>query len=393
MKNFKFMKKCMAFALTGVVVVSSLAGCGNKQSGSGEDSNVFKIGGIGPTTGDASIYGMAVKNAIELAANEINENGGMNGYQVEVQFEDDEHDAEKSVNAYNNLKDWGMKILVGTTTSAPCVAVSAESERDNLFQITPSGSSEACITPTNVFRVCFSDANQGKASAQYISDNLDVKKVAIIYDSSDVYSSGIYETFMAESKNSKYEVVSTEAFTSDSNKDFSTQIQKAKSAGADLVFLPIYYQQAALILDQANKVSYSPIFFGCDGIDGILSMANFNTELAEGVMLLTPFAADAKDDLTVNFVTKFQESYKDIPNQFAADAYDAMYAVKTAIEEAEITPDMSVSDISDKMQEAMVKINIKGLTGGESGISWSADGEPSKEPKAVVIKDGAYSSL
>ena len=355
------------------------------------DDATFKIGGIGPVTGAAAIYGQAVKNATELAINEVNEDGGINGYQVEFKFEDDENDAEKTLNAYNALKDWGMNVLVGTVTSTPCVAVANETAADNMFQLTPSGSATECVANPNVFRVCFSDPNQGTAAAQYIGEHKLATKVAVIYDSSDVYSSGIEATFVKEAANQGFEVVAEEAFTADSKTDFSTQLQKAQSAGAELVFLPIYYTEASIILTQADSMGYAPTFFGCDGLDGLLGVENFNTELAEGVMLLTPFAADADDEKTQSFVTKYKEAYGDTPNQFAADAYDAIYIIKAAAEQAGVTPDMSVADIGSALEAAMTEISVDGLTG--DSMTWQATGEVSKAPKAVVIKDGAYSAM
>ena len=384
MKKFN---KVVSAVMTSALALTMLAGCG---SGAASGSDTFKIGAIGPLTGAAAAYGNAVVNGAQIAVDEINEAGGINGVKIEYKGEDDELNAEKSVNAYNTLKDWGMQILVGSTTSACSIAVSENTKADNMFQLTPSGSAEDCVKYDNVFRVCFSDPNQGIASAQYISDHNLATKVGIIYDNSDVYSSGIYQKFVEESAGKNYEVVSAEAYTQDNNTDFSVQLQKAKDAGADLVFLPIYYSDASLILTQANTMGYAPTFFGVDGMDGILSVENFDTALAEGVMLLTPFAADATDDLTVNFVTKYKEKYGEVPNQFAADAYDAVYIIKEAIEKAGVTPDMSVSEIGDKLKAAMVEIEASGLTSAK--MTWDASGEPNKEPKAVVIKDGAYVS-
>jgi branched-chain amino acid transport system substrate-binding protein len=373
---------------TAAAADATTAAAGESTAASGE---VFKIGGIGPVTGAAAVYGLAVKNGAQIAVDEINADGGINGYQIDFQFQDDEHDAEKSVNAYNTLKDWGMQMLMGTVTSAPCVAVADKTMADNMFQITPSGSSVECAQNPNVFRVCFSDPDQGAASATYIAENKLADKIAVIYDSSDVYSSGIYERFASEAANHGLDIVAAEAFTADSNKDFSTQLQKAKDAGADLVFLPIYYTEASLILNQANTMGYAPKFFGCDGMDGILQVDNFDTKLAEGLMLLTPFAADADDELTQKFVTAYKEKYGETPIQFAADAYDAIYAIKAAAEEASITPETSVSDTCDKMKEAMLKITVNGLTG--ENMTWTEDGEPHKAPKAVKVVDGAYQAM
>ena len=381
------MKKLISLVLATVLAATMLVGCG----GTADAGNTLKIGGIGPITGGAAVYGNAVKNGAQIAVDEINAAGGINGVQIEYRFEDDEHDAEKSVNAYNTLKDWNMQLLMGTVTSAPCVAVSEKTKEDNMYQLTPSGSSVPCVQYDNAFRVCFSDPNQGIASAQYIGQNNVATKVAVIYDSSDVYSAGIYEKFASEAANQGIEIVAAEAFTADNKTDFTTQITKAKEGGAELVFLPIYYQEATLILSQANTLGYSPIFFGCDGLDGILGVENFDTSLAEGVMLLTPFAADATDDLTVNFVKSYQEKYGEIPNQFAADAYDAIYVIKAAAEKAGVKADMSASDICEAMKSAMTQISVDGLTG--AGMTWTSDGEVNKAPKAVVIKDGAYVAL
>ena len=405
------MKKRVLSLSLALAMAASLTACGSSSSttettaaaaadattaaagASSEASSdkVFKIGGIGPVTGAAAVYGLAVKNGAQIAVDEINADGGINGYQIEFNFQDDEHDAEKSVNAYNTLKDWGMQVLMGTVTSAPCVAVADKTNADNMFQITPSGSSVECAQNPNVFRVCFSDPDQGAASATYIAENKLAEKIAVIYDSSDVYSSGIYEKFAAEAANQGLEIVDAEAFTADSNKDFSTQLQKAKDADADLVFLPIYYTEASLILKQADTMGYAPKFFGCDGMDGILQVENFDTKLAEGLMLLTPFAADAQDELTQKFVTSYKENYGETPIQFAADAYDAIYAIKAAMEEADITPETSVSDTCDKMKEAMLKIKVNGLTGED--MTWTEDGEPHKAPKAVKVVDGAYQAM
>ena len=390
------MKKFISVMLVAAMAVTALTGCGsNSSSSSKKDADKYYIGGIGPTTGATAIYGTAVKNGAQIAVDEINAAGGINGKQIEYRFEDDQNDAEKAVNAYNTLKDWGMQMLVGTTTTAPCIAVAGKTASDNVFQITPSASSPDVLSSGNgnVFQVCFTDPNQGVASAQYIAENKLATKIGIIYDSSDVYSSGIEEKFEAEAKTQGLNIVSKAAFTADSKTDFGTQLQKAKDAGADLLFLPIYYQEASIILKQADTMGYKPKFFGVDGMDGILTVENFDTKLAEDVMLLTPFAADAIDKTVQNFVKTYKEKYKDTPNQFAADSYDAVYALKAAIEESKATTDMSASDMCDALKGAMTKIKMQGLTGGEDGLTWNESGEVTKSPKAVIIKNGAYKAM
>ena len=390
------MKKFISVMLVAAMAVTALTGCGsNSSSSSKKDADKYYIGGIGPTTGATAIYGTAVKNGAQIAVDEINAAGGINGKQIEYRFEDDQNDAEKAVNAYNTLKDWGMQMLVGTTTTAPCIAVAGKTASDNLFQITPSASAPSVLSSGNgnIFQVCFTDPNQGIASAQYIAENKLAKKIGIIYDSSDVYSSGIEEKFEAEAKTQGLNIVSKAAFTADSKTDFGTQLQKAKDAGADLLFLPIYYQEASIILKQADTMGYKPKFFGVDGMDGILTVENFDTKLAEDVMLLTPFAADAKDKTVQNFVKTYKEKYKDTPNQFAADSYDAVYALKAAIEESKATTDMSASDMCDALKGAMNKMKMQGRTGGKDGLTWNESGEVTKSPKAVIIKNGAYKAM
>ena len=390
------MKKFISVMLVAAMAATALTGCGsNSSSSSKKDADKYYIGGIGPTTGATAIYGTAVKNGAQIAVDEINAAGGINGKKIEYRFEDDQNDAEKAVNAYNTLKDWGMQMLVGTTTTAPCIAVAGKTASDNVFQITPSASSPDVLSSGNgnVFQVCFTDPNQGVASAQYIAENKLATKIGIIYDSSDVYSSGIEEKFEAEAKTQGLNIVSKAAFTADSKTDFGTQLQKAKDAGADLLFLPIYYQEASIILKQADTMGYKPKFFGVDGMDGILTVENFDTKLAEDVMLLTPFAADAKDKTVQNFVKTYKEKYEDTPNQFAADSYDAVYALKAAIEESKATTDMSASDMCDALKGAMTKIKMQGLTGGKDGLTWNESGEVTKSPKAVIIKNGAYKAM
>lgn len=380
------MKKLLSIVLIAVMSLTLLAGCGNSAG-----DTTWKIGGIGPVTGGASVYGVAVKNGMQIAIDEINAAGGINGVQIEFNFQDDEHNEEKAVNAYNTLKDWGMNILIGNVTSGPCVAVAALTGQDNMFQLTPSGSSTDIIKGDNVFQVCFTDPNQGVGSAQYIGGNALAEKIAVIYNSSDVYSSGIYERFKEESANQSYEIVAETSFTDDSNSDFTVQLQQAKDAGAELVFLPIYAKEAALILTQAEAMDYHPLFFGCDGLDGVLAIEGFDTSLAEGVVLLTPFVADAEDERTQAFVSTYMEKYGEVPNQFAADAYDAVYIIKEAIESSGATPADGYSAICDKLVAAMPTITVDGLTG--DGMTWIATGEVSKEPKAMVIENGVYTNF
>lgn len=388
------MKKALSLFLAAAMCAGMLAGCGGgadtndaSNGDSGESTAAaFKIGGTGPLTGDAAIYGNAVKNGAQLAVDEINAEGGV---QFELKMEDDENDPEKAVSAYNALKDWGVQLSLGSVTSKPAEATATENFADRIFALTPSASAPAVTEgKDNVFQMCFSDPNQGTASAEYIADNQMGTKIAIIYKNDDVYSSGIYEKFKAEAETKGLNIVSTTTFTSSSATDFSVQLGEAKAAGADLLFLPIYYQPASLILQQAKSMGYAPKFFGVDGMDGILTLEGFDTALAEGVMLLTPFNADAEDEKTQSFVTKYKEQFGDVPNQFAADAYDCVYAYKAAIETSGATPDMSAEELCDLMIQTFPTLTFDGLTG--EGVTWDSTGAVSKSPKGMVIQNGAY---
>ncbi len=391
-------KKALSLALCAAMTASLFVGCGSSSSSTGSTESVdtsgeltWRIGGIGPITGGAAQYGQGVMNAIQLAVDEVNEAGGINGYKVSFNFQDDEADPQKAVNAYNTLKDWGMQILEGTVTSGACAAVSAETYNDRIFQLTPSASSTSVTEGNdNTFQVCFSDPNQGTVSADYIADNALGTKVGIIYDSSDPYSTGVYQNFATEAQAKGLEIVATESFTADSKTDFTTQLQKCKDAEADLLFLPFYYTEGSIVLTQANQMGYAPTMFGVDGFDGLLGVENFDVKLAENVYLLTPFAADADDDATKSFVSKYEEQFGGTPNQFAADAYDGVYILKEALEAANLTPEASNEEICEALVPGIQNVSYDGLTG--EGMTWNAEGEVSKAPKAVIIKDGVYVS-
>jgi branched-chain amino acid transport system substrate-binding protein len=372
------------------------SGAKTEDAGSADAGAVtIKIGGSGPLTGGAAVYGQAVKNAAEIAVDEVNAKGGI---QFELQFEDDAHDPEKAVTAYGVLKDWGMQVSLATVTSAPGAAVAPSYAEDKIFAITPSGSSPSVIYADpdnmsgaygNVFQMCFTDPNQGSASAEYLQGHQALgSKVAIIYKNDDNYSKGIHDTFVAEAAAKNLAVVYEGTFDDSNAQDFTVQLGKAQEAGADILFLPIYYDPASLILTQANGMGYKPTFFGVDGMDGILGLEGFDTSLAEGVYLLTPFSADATDELTVNFVNKYKEKFGEVPNQFAADAYDCIYAIAQACEAAGVTADMSADEICTKLVEQFTSMTFSGLTGSE--MTWNANGEVTKSPKAVVIQNGVY---
>ena len=387
------MKKLMS-AVLAMSMMFTLAACGGKtedpangtNSDKTETTGTYKFGGLGPLTGEAAIYGNAVKNGAQIAVDEINAKGGT---QIELMFQDDVADGETSINAYNKLLDDGMQVLVGPTTTGAALAVSAKAYEDRVFCLTPSASSTDVIDgKDDMFQVCFTDPNQGSGSATYIAANMPGKKIAVIYRNDDAYSQGIRDTFVSQAATEGLDIVYQGTFTNDTDTDFSVQLTAAQNAGADLVFMPIYYQPASVILTQAHQMGYAPTFFGVDGMDGILAMPGFDTTLAEGLMLLTPFSADAQDELTQNFVKTYEDKYGETPNQFAADAYDAVYILYQALEEANCTPDMSAEDVCEALVAVMPTITYSGLTGKD--MTWDSTGAVTKMPTAVVIQNGEY---
>ena len=375
------LKRVLALLTAGLMTVS-FAGCSSSDAGNqSADGTTFKIGGIGPLTGDQASYGTSVKNGAQIAVDEINEAGGANGMQLELIFEDDECDEEKSVNAYNTLMDQGVGAIVGAVTSGCSIAVSAVSEADGILQITPSGSAAECTNGSNSFRICFTDPLQGETMAQYITDK-GYKNVAIIYNNGDEYSKGIHDAFVAKFTELGGSVATDESFTT-GDVDFNTQLTKVKSSGADCIFLPIYYSDVAYITDQAATLGINLPYFGCDGWDGIIKQLNGDTTNINGATFLTPFISTDSDPKIQQFVEKYKTSYNAEPDQFAADGYDAVYAIKLAIEQA------GGDTSNEALIAAMTQITVDGLTGE---MTFNENGEPNKSAKVAVIQDGAYTA-
>lgn len=378
------MKKFLGLLLAGAMLASSFTGCSGKASSS--DEKTLLIGGTGPLTGDYATYGISVQEGAQIAVDEINEKGGVNGYTVKLEVEDDQADPQQAVQAYAKLMDNGMNLSLGSTTSGACVALVKEAKEDGIVTMTPSASQKEATAYDNNFRVCFLDPDQGTYSADFIKENNLATKVAVLYDKSNTYSVGVYEAFAKEAEKLGLSIVTTQAFTDSSNTDFSSQIQAVKNSGAELLFMPFYQQEAAAVLMQAQGVLENVTYFGVDGMDGVLEkLGTENQAIANGVMLLTPFSASSSDPTVANFVAKYKEKYNATPDQFAADAYDAVYALCTAFEKAGLETDDP--EFNRAIAKAMTEIEVTGATGV---MTWSADGECKKQAKAVVISDGAY---
>lgn len=389
MKSFK---RILSIFLILLLSAAVFAGCdkGSKTIADpvpDKDGNItLLVGGIGALTGDYAVYGTAVKNGAQLAIDEINAAGGVNGLKFALDFQDSQGNAEAAVTAYGNLIDKGMVISLGGVMSTETASIVAAAKDDGIFIITPSGSSKNCIEGNdNAFRLCFNDPSQGTLSANFIADNELAKKVAVFYQSDLDYSVGLYETFKAQCQKRGIEIVVEKTFTNSNKTDFSTQINAIKSSDAELVFIPIYASEAANFLTQAKAAELTIPSFGCDGIDGILEKINKNdTYIVEGLMMLTPFASDSTEEDVVRFVKTYKDKYGADPNQFAADGYDAIYTIKAAIEEAGFSKD-NVKDFQKGLVSAMTKIEVDGVTGT---MTWTADGENNKGAMALIFRDG-----
>ena len=378
----KFGKKLVVMLLVVAMVTACFAGCAKDTA-----ADKFIIGGSGPLTGGAAVYGISVKQGAEIAVAEINAAGGINGFPIDFRMEDDEHSTDKVKTVVDKLIGEGMHAFMGATTSGPTVEAGYITSDENIFQITPSGSSQDCTQFDNAFRVCFTDPLQGVKSAEFLKDTYpDAKKVGILYDASDAYSAGIYEAFKVESD---VEMV-VQSFTAESKTDFTTQINKFKSEGVEAVFIPFYATEAAMFLTQAKANGLAVPFFGCDGMDGVDGLLTNNPEVMEGLVYLTGFVYSSQEAKAKAFTDSYKSKYKENPNQFAAAAYDAMYAIKAAMEKGECTPEMTASEICDIMKTTMTQVTVNGLTGT---MTWTADGEPNKDGQFAVMKDGKQEAL
>lgn len=373
--------KALSVLTAAAMCMAAMTGCGSKSGSAdnGASGDVYKIGGMGPLTGDGASYGLSVKQGAQIAIDEINAAGGVNGKLFELIFEDDQSDAEKAISAYNKIMDENVTAILGAVTSGCSIAVADESVKDGILQVTPSGSAQDCTKNDNAFRICFTDPLQGKTMADYIADQ-GFKSAAIIYDVGNEYSKGITDAFIEEATARGMNIAAQESFNT-GDVDFRTQLTKIKGTDADCIFLPIYYAEVAAISEQAKTIGINLPYFGCDGWDGVIAQLNGDTSNIEGATFLTPFVATSEKENVKNFVEAYKKAYTDTPDQFAADSYDGIYAIKLAIEECgeDVT--------NENLIAAMTKISLNGLTGD---ITFTADGEPDKSAVVAVIENGQY---
>ncbi|MBH1940360.1 ABC transporter substrate-binding protein [Mobilitalea sibirica] len=398
MKN---LKKLLGLFLALSLIVVSLAACGTKedakednQSDKTEDNQTgdnsetgdmeqFIIGGIGPLTGAAASYGVSVKQGAEIAVEEINAAGGVTvgdkKYELVLNFMDDEAAAEKAVTAFNALMDDGMNALMGTVTSGAGLGILDLVKEEGILMLTPSGSAAGLTEPDNAFRLCFTDPLQGITMANFAKDQ-GYTKLAVIYNNSDEYSTGMMEAFVEQVKSNGGEIVASESFVTN-DVDFNTQLTSIKATDAQAIFVPAYYNDAAYITTQAAALGMELPFLGGDGWDGVIAQT-VDPAVLEGAIFLTPFLATDEKEAVKSFVTKYEDKFGATPDQFAADGYDSIYVIAAAMEKAG-------SIESADLIAAMTQIEVDGLTGN---MTFNADGEPNKGANFVVIKDGQYTA-
>ena len=371
----------LALCVCLLLVAGCFVGCGNKADG-------YVIGATGPLSGDAASYGLSVQKGAQLAVKEINAAGGLNGVDFIFEMYDDEAKAEKVTDGYNALLRKGMQVSIGSVTSGACLTFADESKEDNLFFITPSASADDAIKNSNGYRICFGDPDQGKYAAEALSASY--TKIGVIYNNDDAYSTGLLGGFEAKMKEiGKADAYIAKAFTDATKTSFATQVSDLKSAGCDVIFLPIYYQEASLIVGEANTQNYDVDFYGCDGMDGIVKHVAANATLSEqikGLKYLAPIDVNSTDAKIKSFVDAYKAEYNgEIPDQFAADAYDAVYVIFNAMKEAGVdNKNIKPSDLCDKITAVLQNgFEYNGVTGK---MTWDKNGAAVKAPVTIEIK-------
>ena len=383
------MKKRVFAMLMACMMALSLVACGNKTNdngGSGDSADgagteTIKLGVVGPLTGGYANYGLSVQHGAQLAVDEINAAGGVNGKQLELSAQDSQGDPESAVAAYGKLMDWGMNVFLGGVLSGETASVVAAAKADDMFIMETTGSADKCIDGNDkAFRICFYDSYQGTAAADYLKDNALADEVGVFYQSDNDYSAGLYNAFVAECEKTGVTIKETQTFTAATNTDFSTQVNALVNSGVKVVFIPIYAEEASTFLTQAKgKFAEDVYFFGADGLDGILGKVSQDVTIADNVLMMTPFAANSAAANVQAFVSAYQANYNATPDQFAADAYDAVYVVKAAVEAA------GGSTSGAELAAVMTSLTVEGVTGT---MTWNADGNTNKAASAILYKNG-----
>ena len=390
MRNFKLLTIVLAVVLCAVAFV----GCG--ETNYAAENTEFVIGVSGPLTGPAAVYGVAVQNSAQMAVDEINAAGGLNGTMFKFVATDDMHDATKVATNYASMYEGGMQVSLGTVTTAPGLEYKNLSKDDNVFFLTPSASGDDIPGGGNGFQMCFADGNQGKVAAAFVNENCKEEVVGVFYKSDDPYSKGIYDQFAANLDESIKTTVTT--FTAANETDFSTQIDTLKNC--TFIFMPTYYDPASIFMTQAKDIlAADAVYYGCDGFDGIDSKEGFDIgAIPQKVSMLSHFNSKAEEGMAAEFIAKYVDKYgKDTLNQFGASAYDCVYAIYYAMEKAiadgkEIPVTISASDLCDILKEMFANgYEFEAGVTGEN-IKWESTGYVNKAAIQYVIKDAGLAA-
>ena len=374
------MKKFLSIALAAVVSVAALAGCGGSAGNYTANNTEFFIGATGPLTGDTSSYGTSVNEGAMLAIEEINAAGGLNGVTFKYEMKDDKSTAADAATGYDTLFEAGMNVAIGSVTSGSCDSFASKADEDSLFFITPSASAANVIEnrPT-AFRVCFGDPDQGTLAAEEITK--EYTKIGAIYDTSDPYSKGIFDAFEAKMKELGKEF-DAQSFDAENKKDFTTQIEALKDC--EVIFLPIYYTEAGLIAKAAAAKGCEALLFGCDGFDGVADQVDDSVKNV--IKYITPFDVNSKDATVAKFVENYKAAYDGkVPDQFAADGYDAVMAIYEAMKAANVTdPTISPAELSKVIIPAITADDFV-YVGATGEMTWDESGACTKVPQIVVL--------
>ena len=391
----KIMKKVLAVILAAMMVAAMFAGCGGQTNYAAENTE-YVIGVSGPLTGGAAIYGQAVKNSAEMAVEEINAAGGLNGVMFKLVAVDDMHDASKIPTNYSFLLEGGMQLSLGTVTTGPGEEFKNLSAEDNVFFLTPSASGDDIPANPNGYQMCFADGNQGKVAADFVNKNFAGQTIGVFYKSDENYSKGIYTQFK-ESLSADVSVIET-SFSDANTTDFSTQIDTLKDC--EFIFMPIYYTPASLFMTQAKSIlKPTTTYYGCDGFDGIDSADGFDiNSIPQKVTMLSHFNSKAESGVAKTFIDKYVAKYgAETLNQFGASAYDCVYALYGAMKKAidagkDIPVTISASDLCEILKEQFEGgyTYTNGVTG--DSISWDASGYVNKTAIQYVVKDASDSA-
>ena len=380
----KTIAKILSVVMAICLVACCFTGCGSNYTA---DNTAFVIGVSGPLTGGAAVYGVAVQNSAQMAVDEINAAGGLNGVKFKLMATDDMHDASKVAANYANMLESGMQVSLGTVTTAPGLEYTKLSKEDNVFFITPSASGDKIPEFDNGFQMCFADGNQGKVAADYVNST-GLKKIGIFYKSDDAYSNGIFKQFK---ENLDKSIETVEAVFTDANAtDFSSQITTLKEC--TFIFMPIYYGPASVFLTQAKDIiAKDAVYYGCDGFDGLAGQFEDFSVIPQEVSMLSHFDSNAKEGAAADFIKKYTDKFgTETLNQFGASAYDCVYAIYNAMKAAidageEIDVTISASDLCDILKAQFTgDFTYSGVTG--NNISWEDNGYVAKEAVKYTLK-------